>query len=96
MSDRLGNSMDLPFEEAPPGQTLDLSDAAISGGLVVMAATMPVPDVGTLPALVFRFATPTGQFYRPILLVLDEDQAAKLPQLVLASVAAAINRAKTA
>ena len=90
----LGNSMDLPFEHNPPGQRLDLSHAHLSGGVVVMAATVPVPDVGIRPCLIFRFATPLGDMYPPMLLVLDDDQASKLPALVSTAVDAAMKEAR--
>lgn len=90
----LGNSMDVPFERNPPGQTLDLSDALLSGGVVVLAASVPVDGVGTKPGLLFRFTSPLGEFYPPMLLVLDDDQAGKLPALVSNAVSAARSAAK--
>lgn len=84
----LGNSMDLPFEEGGAG---DLADDHVhySGGLVVMAATIDVPDLGVKPALVFRFATPEGGFYPPVCLVADDDQLAKLRPLIVEAIATA-------
>jgi hypothetical protein len=87
--------IDLPFEENPPGQTLDVSNAVLSGGLIIVAAAVPVPEHGMCPALLFRFTDPHGAFYdRPILLVVDDEHAAKLTELVAQSVASA--RAKAA
>ena len=87
------NSMDLPFEPSS-GDLLD-ADARFAGGVVVMAATIPIPDVGVKPALVFRFAAPTGEFYPAMVLVCDDDQMAKLRPLVVEAVQAA-RRAATA
>lgn len=85
----LGNALDVPFEENPPGQTLDLSDALLPGGIVVMASVIPVPEVGPKPALVFRFTAPDGRFYAPIVAVLDDDQLGKLTPLIAKAVTAA-------
>jgi hypothetical protein len=89
----LGSSMDLPFEPSPPG---DLQDGHVhfSGGVVVMASFVDVPEVGPKPALVFRFATPTGDFYPPVVLVCDDDQLAKLRPLILHAIHAAREGAK--
>jgi hypothetical protein len=93
---RLGDSMDLPYEPNPPGQTIN-DKFIVSGGLVIAAATVPMPDDGELkPALVFRFSSPLGEFYNPVLLVLDDDQAANLPKLVQQSVDGAREAARKA
>lgn len=93
---RLGDSMDVPYEPNPPGQSIS-DQFLMSGGVVIAAATLPMPDDGQhKPALVFRFSDPLGHFYPPILLVLDDDQAAKLPNLVHKSVSGAIAAAKEA
>jgi hypothetical protein len=93
---KLGDSMDVPYEPGPPGQFLT-DDFLVSGGVVVMAGTLPLPDDGEAkPALVFRFSDPFGQFYPPVLLVLDDDQAANLPTLVRQAVDGAIEAARTA
>lgn len=87
--------MDLPFARQTP-TVIDLDDAALSGGLVIMAAAVPVPERGKLPALLYRFAKPDGSgFYPPILLVVDEDQMSKTAQLTASAVAAAIHAATT-
>lgn len=87
--------MDLPFTRHAPTE-IDLSDADVAGGLVMMAAAVPVPEHGTLPALVYRFAKPDGSgFYRPIVLIVDEDQMLKTAQLTASAVAAAIQAAST-
>jgi hypothetical protein len=89
----LGNDMDLPYESGPPGYLHD-EHAHFSGGVVVMASVVDVPDAGPKPALVFRFATPTGGFYPPTVLVCDDDQLAKLRPLILQAVHAAREAAK--
>lgn len=85
----LGNSMDVPFEADDSGGTLHDEHVHYSGGLVVMAAKIDVPEVGPKPALVFRFATPEGGFYPPVVLVADDDQLAKIGPLVAEASAAA-------
>lgn len=90
----LGDSLDLPFEESPSGQMPDIAEALFSGGLVVMALAVDVPAVGKNPALAFRFATPTGGFYQPIVLVTDDDQLAKLQPLIIEAVQTARRAAK--
>lgn len=93
----LGNSMDLPFEEGPRGVEMDLDRAIVSGGVVVIAATLPVPGMGTKPAIVFRFANPDGSgFYDPMVLVCDDDQLAKTVDVIAKATTAAIRRAKEA
>lgn len=92
---RLGDSMDVPFEDGPPGQFIDLEHAHVSGGMVVMAAVLPV-DGDPKPTLVFRFATPLGTFYPPMVLVLDDDQVRNVPDLVTKAVHSAVRAAKEA
>lgn len=62
---RLGDSMDLPYEPNPLGQSIqDL--VHLSGGVVVAAATVPMPDDGEMkPALLFRFSDPLGAVPTP-------------------------------
>lgn len=88
----LGNSMDLPFEPTT-GHLMD-EHVHFSGGLVVMASVVDVPEAGPKPALVFRFADPHGVFYPPTVLVCDDDQMAKLRPLILQAVHAAREEAK--
>lgn len=77
------NSMDLPFEDMPGGMPmLDMNEALLSGGVVVLAASLPDADGVPLPAIVFRFATPTGEFHPPVLLLLDDKRLKELPKLV--------------
>lgn len=83
----LGNDMDLPYE--PTTGELQDEHVHFSGGLVVMASTIDVPGYGVKPALVFRFATPTGGFYPAIVLVTDDDQMGKLRPLINEAIAAA-------
>lgn len=91
----LGNSLDLPFEEGGQGPLTD-PHVHFSGGLVVMAAAVDVPDVGKKPALVFRFTEPsTGRFYPPFCLVTDDDQMAKLRPLLMEAIATARRGAQT-
>lgn len=52
---------------------------------------VPAGDHRPMPALVYRFAKPDGTgFYPPMVLVVDEDQMAKLAKLVASAAAAAI------
>lgn len=75
-----GHGFNLPFEPGEPF-SLDLSEADLSGGVFVMAASAPTEDGRTLPLVVFRFAKPDGTgFYRPI--VLAPDDVAHLEALV--------------
>lgn len=69
-------SMDFPFEPTEAAPMLD-EHVHYSGGVVVMAA-----NVGDQAAVVFRFSTPEGLFYPPVVLVLDPEQMAKFPGLV--------------
>lgn len=88
------NEFDLPFLRHAVADEVELSQAATAGGVVIMAATLPVPEQGLTPALVYRFALPDGTgFYPPIVLVLDEDQMTKTAQLTASAVAAAIQAA---
>jgi hypothetical protein len=84
----LGASMDVPFEPSPPGHLLDTT-VQWSGGVVVMASTVDVPEHGVKPALVWRFAKPDGTFYPAITLVMDDAQMAKLRPLVMEAIALA-------
>lgn len=94
MKRKLGKpTMDVPFEGQPTAD-MDFSDGHIASGLVVMAGTLPVPDVGTIPCLVYRFANPDGSgFFPPMVLAVDEDQLTKLAQLTATATAAAIKAA---
>lgn len=91
MADLGDHSLDLPFE--PQGPTpWDHGNEHVhyAAGVVVMAAAVEVPDVGKMPALVFRFTEPTtGQFYPPFCLVTDDDQMAKLRPLINEAIATA-------
>lgn len=88
----MSNDLDMPFEEGP---LADMEiDGVVASGLVVMAGTMPVPETGVMPCLIYRFANPDGSgFYPPMILVVDEDQMTKLAQLVASATAAAIKAA---
>jgi hypothetical protein len=93
MSD-LGNDMDLPLEPTS-GELLD-HHVHYSGGVVVMPSVVNVPDIGPKPAIVFRFAIPTGDFYPPVVLVLSDEQMAKLRPLIVESIQMARRAAATA
>lgn len=96
MTGDLGNSLDLPFEESPRGELHD-EHVHYASGVVVMAAVVPVPEVGPKPAVVFRFANPDGTgFYPPIVLVADDEQLAKLRPLIVEAVQTARRHAKGA
>jgi hypothetical protein len=95
MSD-LGNEMDLPFERIKGGAPLLDQHVHFSGAVVVMASTVDVPEVGHKPALVFRFVDPAGSFYPAFVLVMDDDQMAKLRPLLMESIHAAREAAKAA
>lgn len=82
----------LPFAEQDTSPMHDARDAIPSGGLVVMAATLPTP-LGTFPVLIFRFEDGNREYMRPIALVMPAEQLRDLPALITASVAAAIRRA---
>ena len=86
----LGDSLDLPFELNPPGQTIDLNNLTLAGGVVCIAAVVPIPDVGSKPGIIFRFTRPDGAFYDPICLIIDPEQALKAPILVNRAVQAAV------
>lgn len=99
MSGQLGNNMDVPYESDPasPRTELDLGGAVqLSGGVVVMAAVTPVPEIGPKPTLVFRFARPDGTLYPPIALITDDDQLAKLRPLIQGAIADARRAAREA
>lgn len=90
MSDLGDHNLDLPFMPQEPTPGLQGEHVHMSGGLVVMAAVVDVPQVGKKPALVFRFAIPDGSgFYPPVCLVADDDQIAKLRPLINEAIAAA-------
>lgn len=94
----LGDSLNLPYELNPPDQPgvlADQADVRISGGVVVAGAMLPVGDEAK-PAIMWRFAAPTGEFYLPILLVLDAGQAVALSKLVSAAVESAVKAADRA
>lgn len=85
----MGDNLDVPFDDAEPGTTIDIDDSVLTGGLIVAGAAVPVPGIGTCPALVYRFARYDGHILRPVVLVLDDDQMAKIPALIADAAAAA-------
>lgn len=88
------HDLDLPYEPVPDGPLHTGEGFHIAGGLVVAAATVPVPDVGVMPALRFTFVAPDGTHYPPFLLVSDVDQMTKLKPLVYKAANAAIAAAR--
>lgn len=85
---------DLPFEEDPqPGKVT--IDSKVAASVVVLASVVDTA-LGPWPALVFRFAEGQGQFLPDVLLLLDDEQADALPNLVTAATAAAIKAARKA
>lgn len=93
---RLGDDgLNLPFEEQEPTWVTD--EYAVSGGVVVAGAVVPVPGAGNKPALLFRFAKVDGSgFWPPLLLVLEGDQVYQVPDLVSAASKAALKAVWTA
>jgi hypothetical protein len=87
-------SMDLPFEPTEPTPLLD-ADVRYSGGVVVMASYVETP-VGRSASLVFRFTDPQGQFYPPVVLVLDDRRMADLAGLVAQAADQALQGARGA
>lgn len=84
------HSLDLPFQPQDPTPGLQDEHVHWAAGVVVIAAAVDVPDVGKMPALVFRFTEPsTGVFYPPFCLVADDDQMAKLRPLINEAIATA-------
>src|SRR5947209_4525378 len=59
---------DIPLELSGPDQTLDISDAVLTGGCFFMAAVAPSDHMAPVPCLVFRFTDSHGDFIRPIAL----------------------------
>jgi hypothetical protein len=85
------NSLDRPFERAQAGQTVDLTDALVSGGLVIMAIACDVQGRGLTAGLLFKFARPDGTgFYPPVALLTADDQLRQLATLVDTASAAAV------
>jgi hypothetical protein len=93
MSGDLGDNLDIPFRQVVPQRDRGLDDALIVTGVIVQALTVDLPELGIKPALAFRFAVgPT--MHRPIVLVCDDDQLAKLRPLILNAVRLARQAAK--
>lgn len=85
--------MDRPFREIPGERhEVDMSEAVVAGGVVILAAAIPHPD-GQMPALIFKFARADGSgFATPVVLALHDDaMVAALPELVTSAIAAAMN-----
>lgn len=84
----INNDLDLPFE---PGPRADIDmHGHVASGAVILAGTVDVPDLGRMPALVYRFANPDGSgFYPPMTLVAEPAQLLNLIKLTRAAVLAA-------
>lgn len=86
-------SLNLPYEDLPEpayGEEIDLSDAALAGGMVTMAAAVSVGE-GREPAIVFRFASPEGEFYKPMVLVVSAEEMESLATVVGDTARAAVD-----
>lgn len=87
--------MNLPYEPTPPGTEVPLDDAQLAGGMVVMAACVPVDGMGPQPALVYRFANPDGSgFYPPVVLVVSDEEMRAAARLTEAAVNGAIRETR--
>lgn len=89
----LGDGMlNLPYEAAAPGSELDLSEALVAGGLVVMAATLPLEGHPSrvAPALVFRFVLADGTFMPPVVFAASRDEFRGLLPLFTSAIKAAL------
>lgn len=92
---RLGpGDMNLPFEPSPPGMPMELGgDAVICGGVYVLAASVPVVDVGTFPAVIFRFQKFDGTTHPDLVLIAEPDEIAALLPLIARATETAIKAA---
>lgn len=91
---RLGDGdLNLPFERSPRYEAAVEDGAQFCGGLVVVAAAVPVPGFGTKPALIFRFAEPQGTFHHPLILVCEPDELLALEKLIGDGARAAVQAA---
>jgi hypothetical protein len=67
--------LNLPYEDSPPGQSIPLDGSVVACGVVIMAGTMPVPGMGQMACLIYRFANPDGSgFYPAIALVATDEE----------------------
>lgn len=91
------HSLDMPYE--PTGGSVPWigDDLNVTGGVVVLASTVPVGDE-TWPALIFRFPLPDGSrnFYPPIIMVCSDDHMAKLRPILIAAMHDAREAARAA
>lgn len=64
---------DFPnYESNPEPVPVDLNEAQVSGGVIVMASVIPVNESTFLPSLIFRFAKVDGSgFWPPIVLAVE-------------------------
>ena len=85
-------SMNVPYESNPEPYDTELQ-GNLSGGVVVIGATIEVDGVWR-PALIFRFAIPDGSgFYPDMALVAQDDELKDLPDLAGSAAADAIAEA---
>lgn len=69
--------LDIPWEDQEPVDLQD--DFLVCSGVVVMAATLPLPDETLQPCVVFRFALADGSgFAPPVLLALEPEGLLRL------------------
>lgn len=83
---------DLPFEENGDPVEVDLA-GHLAASVVVLASTTETV-LGRFPALVFRFYDAHREPYPDVVLLLDPEQAEKLPALVTEATAAAVRAAR--
>lgn len=95
-------SMNMPYEPDPLAGTpdemvLELDRSVLATGFVCMATTLgdQLPGIPEHhPALVLRFAHPSGRFLTPIVLILEEKELEQLGSLVDSSANGAIQASK--
>lgn len=85
--------LNLPFEAQEPVPFTDLH-FHVASGVVVIASVVDVGET-PMPALVFRFAKPDGSgFYTATMLISEEGDLERLPDLIRDTVAGACNAAR--
>jgi hypothetical protein len=83
------NRIDLPFEEQPEQPMIDLASSLAAGGVVILASKVTLEDGSVMAGIVYRFIAPTGEFYPPMVLAMDDDGMRTLPGLTMRAVATA-------
>lgn len=71
------NGLNLPYEDVPEvfeamGSEVGLEDAIVTGGVVIKATVIEIPEIGWRPALVYQFYTGDGKPLKPIVFVTTE------------------------